>query len=230
MQGASPLASPRLNPGGTGAGGRTTRPAGGLPGWLPVRRALAAPSGGLPSLSPAAPAFSLISFPHPPIPLPGGKGGTKVFFMQGASPLASPGLNPGGAGYPCRCGARGGACLLCRLPTLPLALFLPPSPHPPSRREGGDLRLFYARGFAPCIPAAVPGRHRKSRRWLSFPAAVGNLFGEKQKATGFQSKSQCRFPPGCRGAGGGAPGEIKLKSPPSPPGKGVGGIGGRQAS
>ena len=29
MQGAAPLASPGLNPGGTGAGGRTTRPAGG---------------------------------------------------------------------------------------------------------------------------------------------------------------------------------------------------------
>ena len=36
---------------------------------------------------------------------------------------------------------------------------LPPSPQPPSRREGGDLRLFYARGFAPCIPGAEPARH-----------------------------------------------------------------------
>ncbi len=43
---------------------------------------------------------------------------------------------------------------------LPLACFsapIPPAPFPGG--EGGDLRLFYARGFAPCIPGAEPGRH-----------------------------------------------------------------------
>ena len=35
--------------------------------------------------------------PYPPDPLPGGKGETKVIFMQGASPLASPGLGRGAA-------------------------------------------------------------------------------------------------------------------------------------
>ncbi len=35
--------------------------------------------------------------------------------------------------------------------------FLPPSPRPPSRREGGDQSYFYARGFAPCIPGAGRG-------------------------------------------------------------------------
>ena len=87
---------------------------------------------------------------------------------------------------PCHCGARGGACLLCRLPTLPLwcprgacllcrlltlplTCFLAPiPPRPPSRREGGDYRLFFARGFAPCIPRAEPGRH-----WLSPPRGRG---------------------------------------------------------
>ena len=34
----------------------------------------------------------------------------------------------------------------------------------------------------------------------------------------------------CRGAGGGAPGEINFESPPSPAGMGVGGIGGEKAS
>ena len=65
----------------------------------------------------------------------------------------------------------GGACLLCRLPTLPLAYFSAPlprrgriDPQPPSRREGGDFRLFYARGFAPCIPATKPARH-----WFALP-------------------------------------------------------------
>ena len=52
------------------------------------------PQGGLPSLSPACPAFSLLSFPHPPAPFPAGRGRDYSFFMQGASPLASPGAEP----------------------------------------------------------------------------------------------------------------------------------------
>ncbi len=56
---------------------------------LPVRHS----AGGLLSCLPANPAFSLLSCPHPPAPLPSGKGETKVIFMQGASPLASPGLS-----------------------------------------------------------------------------------------------------------------------------------------
>ena len=47
MQGASPLASPGLNPGGTGAGARITRWRGGLPGWLPADLAAAVPGGRL---------------------------------------------------------------------------------------------------------------------------------------------------------------------------------------
>ena len=113
MQGASPLASPRLNPGGTCstcrcgklngglASAALTEPAkqvpgggaqgGGRPPTLPLRCS----QGGLPSLPPAYPAFSLFVCPHPPTPLPSGKGEIFSFFMQGASPLASPGL--GGA-------------------------------------------------------------------------------------------------------------------------------------
>ena len=55
--------------------------------------------GGLPSLPPADLAFSLLFCPHPPDPLPSGKGEIFGFLMQGAPPLASPGLNPGGTGY-----------------------------------------------------------------------------------------------------------------------------------
>ena len=69
-------------PAGAQGGGR-------LP-TLPLRCS----QGGLPSLPPAYPAFSLLSFPHPPAPLPGGKGENQGYFMQGASPLASPGAEP----------------------------------------------------------------------------------------------------------------------------------------
>ena len=77
MQGASPLASPRPSRKRHGLNLRCRCPKGGLPGW-----------------SPAYLAFSLLSFPHPPDPLPGGKGEIKVIFMQGASPLASPRAEP----------------------------------------------------------------------------------------------------------------------------------------
>ena len=145
-------------------------PAGGVPPALPARRALAVPCGGLPSLSPAYPAFSLLSFPHPPYPLPGGKGVILGYFMQGASPPAPLAAEPErrllalplwypAEGVPRRCRRGGrwrypaGACLLCRPPTPPLVCFLspiPPAPFPSG--EGGDFRLFHARGFAPCIP------------------------------------------------------------------------------
>ena len=188
MQGASPLASPRLTPRGTGSPCRCGKLNGGLPRrcrlgecqrypagaqggsrlpTLPLRCS----QGGLPALSPAYATFSLLFCPYPPSPLPGGKGETLGCFMQGASPLASPRLNPRGTGSlcrcgklngglpraalarpanpvpgggrrgavarrPCRCGVRRGACLLCRLPTLPLACFsapIPPAPFPAGR-------------------------------------------------------------------------------------------------
>ena len=71
------------------AGGR-----GGLPGWLPAGLAAAVPSGGgVPSLSPAAPAFGLLSCPHPPDPLPlRGRGRLKVYFAGGFAP-GTPALN-----------------------------------------------------------------------------------------------------------------------------------------
>ena len=62
------------------------------------------PAGGVPALPPPYPALSLLSCP--PIPpalarralFPGGEGGDQGYFMQGAPPLASLGLNPSGAG------------------------------------------------------------------------------------------------------------------------------------
>ncbi len=82
--------------------------------------------GGLLSLSPANPAFSLISFPHPPDPLPlRGRGRFFSLFCRGLRPRP-PGIKPPaalivpaeqvpkgglplrGTGYPRRCGKRNG--------------------------------------------------------------------------------------------------------------------------
>ena len=94
MQGASPLASPWLNPRGTGRWGRTTRPEVGLsPAALAISAAVV-PEGGLPFWSPAAPAFSLPSCPHPPNPLPPrGRGGILLYFAGGSAP-GTPGIKP----------------------------------------------------------------------------------------------------------------------------------------
>ena len=50
------------------------------------------PLGGLPALPPAAPALTFLFFPHPPSPLPGGKGGFLVCFA-GATAPGTPALN-----------------------------------------------------------------------------------------------------------------------------------------
>ncbi len=55
-------------------------------------------------------------------------------------------------------GGRGGAGVLVACLPFYFSLFsapIPPTPFPGG--EGGDLRLFYARGFAPCIPGAGRG-------------------------------------------------------------------------
>ena len=73
------------------------------------------PAGGLPGWSPAYPAFGLLSCPLSPLPpSPAGKGETSGYFMQGASPLASPGLNPGGTHRACQAGTQSGALPLAR--------------------------------------------------------------------------------------------------------------------
>ena len=90
-------------------------------GACPTGRRLTVPfrnlQGGLPFGSPAAPAFGLLYRPHPPDPLPGGKGETFSFLMQGASPLASLGIDRRGTGYACGkpiLRALPGEHLLCR--------------------------------------------------------------------------------------------------------------------
>ena len=73
-------------------------PGGGAPVSGGIAPALQAPCGGR-AFFVACPAFSLLYRPLSPQPAlaerssPAGKGATKVIFMQGASPLASPGLD-----------------------------------------------------------------------------------------------------------------------------------------
>ena len=73
---------------------------GGLPSLPPAYPAFPdAAGGGLAVLVACQPCFSFAFFPPSPRPrsqsaLPGGKGETLGYFMQGASPLASPGAEP----------------------------------------------------------------------------------------------------------------------------------------
>ena len=113
MQGASPLASPRLSRRRHGLHLRCRCPLGCLPGWSPADLAVPesvggacplcrlptlqplSPPGGLPSLPPTAPAFSLAFCPHPPNPLPlRGRGRPRLFHARGSAPCI-PAPEPG---------------------------------------------------------------------------------------------------------------------------------------
>ena len=140
--------------------------------------------------------------------------------MQGASPLASPGLDGARHWLSLRCrkpkgGAEGwspaylatvvpggGRRGFGRLLTLPLVCFyapIPPTPFPSG--EGGDLRLFYARGFAPCIPGAVPGRHwRNYGQPFAFALAANRRFPDVGHLYGCLCKCRKRLGAGVPGA------------------------------
>ena len=148
--------------------------------WSPVDSAAVVPEGVVCLLC-RLPTLPLACFPapYPPVPLPRrGRGRLKVYFAGGSAP-GTPALNHlrhlRNLSRKCQAGAwrfwlpvdfaavvpEGVACFLCRLPTLPSVYFFAPYPPSPLPRRGrGRLRLFHARGFAPCIPGAEPGRHR----------------------------------------------------------------------
>ena len=72
---------------------------------------------------------------------------------SGVLPLASPGAEPKRhlLALPLWYPAGGVAFLVARLP-FTLALFLPPSPRPPSQREGGDFKVILCKGLRPLHP------------------------------------------------------------------------------
>ena len=139
--------------------------------------------------------------------------------MQGASPLASPGLDgarhglnlrsrhPAGASprrwrldQPLRCLT--GACLAGRLPTLPLVYFVspyPPAPFPGG--EGGDYK-FISPGASPPAPRHLPayGTYRPCRTGILRKGSCGSA----------QSRQKF-FPQSSAGSQGeGGPGEMEL--------------------
>ena len=186
MQGASPLASPGLNPRGTGKGGepRTRRGA---------RLLCRLPALPFAFLSAPLPRRGRIS-PQPPSPV--GKG-DQGYFMQGASPLASPGQNPRGTGKGGEPRTRRGACpRRCRL-TLPLwysqgglsfwspaytAFSFDSAPYPPCplpRRGRGRFKVISCKGLRPLHPrGAEPGR-----RWDEASPAPGGACPRRCRLT-----------------------------------------------
>ena len=127
-----------------------------------------APGGGLIFLVACRPCLELsLSAPYPPTPFPGGEGGIKVIFMQGASPLASPGQNPRGTGKGGKPRTQRGACLFGYPPPLTFACFTAPIPQPPSPAGKGGDQGYFMQGAPPLAsPGAEPGRHLHDQKFL----------------------------------------------------------------
>ena len=180
--------------------------------------------------------------------------------MQGASPLASPAFNrlrhlqtfsnmnpaeglPGWS--PANLTAAvpaGGACLPCRLPTLPFAFFLPPIPPPPFPDGEGGEQGYFMQGAEPLAsPAFNRLRHLQSLPYR-YPHGVAGFFTTRipdaqREPTLLQSKepapsghrlrstSQCRPGSALGDARGEAPCIRKQKISPFPGGEGAGGWG-----
>ena len=195
----------------------------------------------LPSLSPTGvrrlglplcPAFSVLFCPlSPQPPSPVGKGEIQGYFMQGASPLASPRLSRRrhGLNLRCRCPlwglpgwspadlavleSVGVACPLCRRLTLPLAYFCAPYPPSPLPRRGrGCPKVYFAGGFAPGTPALDRSRHLQLLL-CGHPAQGSQQFAATP--TEALSSAQCRQPR--RGGTGGE--ELRRLRWSSPPGQ-----------
>ena len=154
--------------------------------------------------------------------------------MQGASPLASPGAEPGRHGGRWRFPHPGGVCPLRRRLNLPpqrprgvwwfwlpadsafSLLSCPPSPDPLPQWGRGCPKVYFAGGFAPGTPAlnrlrhvqTLPSRHPAGWRFFTarIPAAPAgaNALFNAQKPV-FRKHSQCRAPPSLGDARGEAP-------------------------
>ena len=126
---------PRRGRGGFGC--RLTLPLWCLKGWLAF-------------LAACQPRLYLLFCPlSPPTPFPAGEGGDQGYFMQGAAPLASPGLNPGGTGAGGE--SRAGGSLPSLPPAYP-AFSCPLSSRPPSPAGKGATKVISCKGLRPLHP------------------------------------------------------------------------------
>ena len=146
------------------------------------------------------------------------------FFIAGipvAGKVCTRRLNPGGTGSAGVSGARRGLCLLCRLPTLPLACFPAPYPPDPLPRWGrGSPFCFILPGAPPPAPRALNRLRHLQNLPSRYPAKGSLRFCAKMTVT--LSFGQCRQP---RRGGTGGDGTIRRKRRrrlrwSSPPGQG----------
>ena len=240
MQGASPLASPGLDGARHGLNLWSRHPAGAYPRrwWLdqPLRCLTeACPAGCLPTLP-------LVYFVSPiPPPFPSGEGRDQGYFMQGASPLASPGLGgarhglnlrsrrPAGAyprrwrlDQPLRCPAGGLPGGVPAYPAVSLLCF----PHPPAPLplRGWGRFLVISPGAPPPAPRHLPayGTYRPCRTGILRKGACGSAQWQRN-----QLPKECAARVQFWGCKGRSPLHEKTLGSPLPAGKGGRGDGGR---
>ena len=182
MQGASPLVSPGLGGARHGLNLRSRHPAGAYPRRWWLDQPLRCLTGACLLCRLPTPPLVCFSAPIPPTPFPSGEGGDQGYFMQGASPLASPGLDgarhglnlrsrhPAGASprrwrldQPLRCLTGGLPSGVPAYPAVSLLCF----PHPPARArralfpggEGGN-QGYFMQGASPLASLGLVGaRH-----------------------------------------------------------------------
>ena len=206
MQGASPLASPRLSLRGTGSLCRCGKLNGGLPSALPTRRMSAAPGGAQEAVARrpcrCGVRRGLARFGRPPtlplacfsVPLsappPSGKGASGYFYARGFA-LASPGLNPRLAAKPTGSGSLRG----CRRGST--------AGEPACRDSKCRKRSKGARGRSP-----------RQNQFSPFPGGEGGrgMGAEKLKA---RSAGDCPPAPPCRHHSG-RDSKCRREHPPSP--------------
>ena len=118
----------------------------------------------------------------------------------------------------------GAACLLCRLPTLPL-VFLP-APYPPSplpRRGRGRFKVISCKGLRPLHPQGWTGRGTGCPCRTGASVGGGGTTRREPLSLRFCGKPRVQ-PRGCKGR---SPLHKKTISLPLPAGKGAGGDGGK---
>ena len=140
-------------------------PGGGLPSLPPAYPATVVPAGGVPALSPAYTAFNLLPCPLPrrgridPRPPSRREGGDyRLFYARNCAPCI-PGAEPARHWFALPLWkTQWGACLLCRLPTLPLTCFLAPIPPDPLPDGKGVTIGYFLQGASPLAsPGLNPG-------------------------------------------------------------------------